>query len=206
MSIKGQILRGTSFVSGASLLARIGTFLANLAIIRLLGRDLIGELGLIENWLSLATMFSLLGLSVGITKFVAQYWESDRHRVGGIAATSMLIAVLASTLVGSAVWAGLSMGILARGSVGQILQTYSLLFLCLIFVSTFKQMVTNVIYGLQNYQVLVGANIIVGALSFPISYYLVETHQLKGALEARLFVSCIETMWLTWAMAAALPP
>lgn len=204
MSISRQIWRGTALVSGASLLSRVGTFLANLAIIRLLGRDLIGQLGLIESWLGFATLFSLAGIGVGITKFVAEHWEADTQRVGGIAGTSLLIGCATSLLVGIVVWAGLALGILVRGNVGHILQTYSGLFLCLILVLSLRQIVTSVIYGLQTFQVLIGANVVVGMLSFPLSYFLVKQHRLQGALEARLLLSCVETLWLTWAMARTL--
>lgn len=204
MSVKSQILRGTSFVSGASLIARIGTFLANLAIIRLLGRDLIGQLGLIESWLGFATLFSLVGVGVGITKFVAQYWQDDTQRVGGIAATSLLIGSISSFLVGGVAWAALSLNLLGHSSVAQLLQNYSGLFFCLILMASLKQVVTSIIYGLQTFQVLVGANVVVGMLSFPLSYFLVKQRHLEGALIARLLLSLVEMAWLSWAMSRTL--
>ena len=59
-------------MTGANILARVGTFLGNLAIIRLLGLDLVGELGLIESWLNVALIFAVFGLNAAATKFVSQ--------------------------------------------------------------------------------------------------------------------------------------
>lgn len=61
MSVSKRILQGSSFVIVAGVLARIGTFLGSLVVIRLLGLEHVGQLGLIESWLALAGMFSLAG-------------------------------------------------------------------------------------------------------------------------------------------------
>ena len=104
MSVSGKIWRGTAFMSSANVLARVGTFLGNLAIIRLLGLDLLGELGLIESWLSVAMMFSIFGLSSAVTKYVSQFLESDPAQIGETAATAMVLGGVASAAVGSMVF------------------------------------------------------------------------------------------------------
>lgn len=204
MSVSRQVWRGTAFVSGASLLARVGTFAANLAIIRLLGKEAVGQLGLFESWLGLASMFALVGIGVGITKFVAQFHESDAPRVGGIAATSLLLGVGLSLGVSGLAWGVLALDVWRDNPVAQLLHLYFFWFVGLLVVSTLRQIVTSIIYGLQTFQTLVGANIAVGALSFPLAFFLVKSHHLEGALAARLGLALVETVWLFVAMFAAL--
>ncbi len=204
MSISGRVLRGTAFISGATLLARVGTFLANLAIIRLLGREGIGQLGLIESWLGVTTLFSLAGVGVGLTKFVSQYWKSDNERSAGITATALLVATLMSLGVGVGVYLCIGLGLWKHEQIGVLFRANCLLFLALILVVSLKQTVTNVIYGFQEFSSLVRANIAVGIFSFPVSFLLVKMHGLQGALESRLLLAVIELAWLGWAMGAVL--
>lgn len=91
---KRQDLAGYGLDIGANILARIGTFLGNLAIIRLLGLDLTGQLGLIESWVGLITMFAVFGLNLAATKYVSQYLETDRERIGVITGTVLFWGAL----------------------------------------------------------------------------------------------------------------
>ncbi|MCA9993959.1 MAG: oligosaccharide flippase family protein, partial [Anaerolineales bacterium] len=161
-SISGRIWRGTAWTSGANILARIGTFLGNLAIIRLLGLDLTGQLGLIESWVGLITMFAVFGLNLAATKYVSQYLETDRERIGVITGTVLF-------------WGGaLAIGVCAAGyllllnlpspglapdtiwSTVQItLGGYFWLVLALVMMTSLRQLVAGIVYGLHAFRVFV---------------------------------------------------
>ena len=207
MSVSGKIWRGTAFMSSANVLARVGTFLGNLAIIRLLGLDLLGELGLIESWLSVAMMFSIFGLSSAVTKYVSQFLESDPAQIGETAATAMVLGGVASAAVGSMVFLILGVPSVSRWVLGQapgagptmeVLAQYAVILPCLVVLLTFKQLITGLLYGLQVFEVFVLVNVVIGAVSFPLSYLLVRWQGLWGALAVRGVLAIVEIALLAY--------
>lgn len=210
-SISGRIWRGTAWTSGANILARIGTFLGNLAIIRLLGLDLTGQLGLIESWVGLITMFAVFGLNLAATKYVSQYLETDRERIGVITGTVLF-------------WGGaLAIGVCAAGyllllnlpspglapdtiwSTVQItLGGYFWLVLALVMMTSLRQLVAGIVYGLHAFRVFVWINLAVGLVSFPLSYGLTARYALAGALGSRLSIGVFELILLAIALQGSL--
>jgi len=194
VSIANRISRATGFVSIATLLARLGTFLANLVIIRLLSHEQLGALGLFESWLTIATMFSLFGLTTAVSKFIAEYLETNAQHVGGIIGAALLLASLLGLVTGACIsLAAQTELVQALGTPGVLLREYGGIFAGLIIVSTLRQMLTSIIYGLQSFHILIIVNIVVGITSFPVSSILAALYQLTGALQARLVLGLIET-------------
>lgn len=208
MSVSGKIWRGTAFMSGANFLARAGTFLGNLVIVRLLGLDLLGELGIIENWLSVATMFAVFGLNTAVTKHVSHYLESDPDQIGEIAATAVVLGGITALMAGSLVYIILELPSVSEWVLGRIagaaptldiLSRYAVILPCLIVLSATRQLLTGLLYGLQTFQVFVWANLALGALALPVSYLLVRWQGLQGALEVRGVLLLVEILLLVYA-------
>jgi O-antigen/teichoic acid export membrane protein len=213
VSVSGKIWRGTAFMSGANVLARVGTFLGNLAIIRLLGLDLLGELGLIENWLNVAMMFAVFGVDAAVTKYVSHHLESEPEQVGEVAATALALGAISSILVGGILFVVLMVPQLpgwalrqeaGAGPTVEVLTQYAVMFPVLIALFTAKQLIVSVFYGLQTFQVFVWANLVIGAISFPVSYLLVRWQGLLGALEVRAVLAAVEVLLLVFPLRRAL--
>lgn len=213
MSVSGKLWRGTAFMSGANLLARVGTFLGNLAIIRLLGLDLLGELGLIEGWLNVALIFAVFGLNAAATRYVSHYLESEPEQIGEIAATALVLGGISSVVVGALIFVFLgapqtSAWALGSGSGAEptleILRRYAPILPWLIVLFTARQMLTGLFYGLQAFQVFVWVNVVIGVIAFPASYLLVRWHGLSGALEVRGLLALVEILLLGYAASRAL--
>jgi stage V sporulation protein B len=209
MSAGSRIWRGTLFVSGAGILARIGVFLGNIAVLRILGKEQVGVLGLVEAWLTVATMFSLVGIGIAATKFVAQYLEEDPSRLGGLIGTALLIGSLSSIIVGAIFYLGVMllptlMGTIIGGVTQQTLAQYAPLVFCLVVVITLQQIAGGVLYGLQSFHVFIISNSIIGLLGFPIYFLLTQWQGVAGALEARLALALIEALFLLYFVFAAM--
>ena len=97
-SIGGRLWRGSFLVYAARILARVGTLSANIAIVRILDIERVGQLGLFESWLSLATIFTLIGLTAAVTKHVAHDFEVDPRRAGGTAGAALLLLSVPSVV------------------------------------------------------------------------------------------------------------
>jgi O-antigen/teichoic acid export membrane protein len=200
-------------MSGANILARVGTFLGNLAIIRLLGLDLLGELGLIENWLNVALMFAVFGVNAAVTKYVSHFLESDPDQIGEITATALVLGGVSSIVVGSIVFFALRMPGVSdlvmgpnaeAGPTVDILARYALILPCLIVLFTMKQIIIGLFYGFQTFEVFVWVNIVIGAISFPVSYFLVRWQGLPGALIVRGVLAAVEIALLAYAASRVL--
>ncbi len=205
MSISGKILRGTAWTSGANLLASVGTFLGNLAIIRLLGLELVGQLGLIESWVSLITMFSLFGLNLAATKYVSHYLETDKQKIGNVAAAVLIMGSGFSILVCLFIFALFlftSPDFLKPDSVWVNIrttltsQTLIIIIIGLIVTMTLRHLVVGLVHGVQAFHVFVTVNMVIGLISFPLSYGLAVLYGLNGALGVRLVLLTIELVLL----------
>ena len=201
MSVSSKLLRGTVFVATATILARAGTFLGNVAAIRLLGKDAVGQWGLIESWLTITAMFSLLGVGVAASKYVAQYLEVDAGRTGGIAGAAIVLSTVTGLIVAATSYVILTLHLFwIWSSVQRVLADHALVFFWLILATTFREIAANLVYGFQSFRSLVRVNALVGLASFPSLYLFARWHALEGVLEARLTLTVLETALLTLAV------
>jgi O-antigen/teichoic acid export membrane protein len=213
VSVGRRIWRGTALLSIAGLLARIGTFLGNLVIIRLLGVEQVGQLGLIESWLALITMFSLFGIGVAVTRYVARYLPTDAARTGEFAGVALVLGCLLSLVVCLALYLGLdwlpASGSTARpwailGDTKQILAEHQSVIFGLVLISTLRHIAFGIVNGLEQFQVFTFVSLAVGLLTLPCSYVLTRWHGLAGALDARLVLGALESGMLLFAASTAL--
>ncbi len=203
MSVGGRILRGTVWISIASVLARMGTFVGNLTVIRMLGVQQVGQLGLIESWLTLATIFSLFGLGIATTKYVAQYLAGDARRAGSVAGAAIVVTTLSSLAVGMVFYviltarpAGSVSGML--GTAYDLLAAHAVIFVALIVTTTWKNLAHGLVYGVQAFQVLVWVNLAIGLVSVPVLYLMTRALGLTGTLNAKLLLTLVEVALLIW--------
>ena len=184
----------------AGVLSRIGTFLGSLVIIRLLGLEQVGQLGLIESWLSLATMFSLAGLGVATTRYVATSLAQNAEIIGAYAGTALCLGLILSFGVGLALFIGVKVipglaGMDASNLIGvtrSFVLTHVWLLLGLLVVTTLREIGVALLQGMQLFQLFVYVNLIIGVLSLPVSFLLVQAHGLAGAFGTRLILAGVE--------------
>lgn len=203
-SLGNKILRGTAFVSGATVVARLSTFLGNLVVIRLLSVEQVGKMGLIEGWLSLLTMFSLFGVSIALTKYVSEYLYRDPKRTGSIISASFLLNAFIGSITAVVVYFLLTSEVIANdtgflnilGTTKAILAPYTGWIILLLIALTVRQMIAALIYGLQSFHSFVIANIAVALLGLPVMGLFAWWLGLEGALGARLVLTLVESLIL----------
>jgi O-antigen/teichoic acid export membrane protein len=84
------------------------------------------------------------------------------------------------------------------GATIDILAQYAVILPCLIVLFAMKQIVIGLFYGLQSFGVFVWVNIVIGLISFPVSYFLVRWQGLLGALEVRGVLAAVEIALLAY--------
>jgi O-antigen/teichoic acid export membrane protein len=101
-----QLSRGVCWTVLGTVASRGGAFLVSLVLARNLGRELFGELGIIESSVAMFVALGGLGLPLTATKFVSKYREQDPNRAGrilslclaGAGGAGLVIAAAAVTL------------------------------------------------------------------------------------------------------------
>lgn len=204
MSTSGKILRGTAFVTVAGILSRIGTFLGSLVIIRLLGLEQVGVLGLLESWLSLASLFALVGLGVATTRYVATSLADDTAMIGAYAGAAMLLGFVFSIVTGVVSYYAIRLapGLTAPdlsnlvATTRWFVLTHALLVFSILVTMTLREIGSALLQGMQLFQLFVYINLAIGLLNLPVSYLLVRTYGLTGAMQSRLILTSIELILL----------
>jgi O-antigen/teichoic acid export membrane protein len=202
-SVGGVLLSGTTWMTVANVIARISTFVANLIVIRILGLQLLGQLGLIESWLSLAGIFSGFGLASASTRFVARYLNDDLVRTGEYAGASMLLSGAFTAAVCGAVLVGLHSiptrqtiqadeGLIASTLI--LLRDNSLLVVGLLFVTTLNDVGVGILQGLHQFKSLIYINLVAGLLSIPLYFVLTRSFGISGILAARFLLLVTQVM------------
>lgn len=185
----------------ANVVARIGTFISNLIVIRLLGLELLGQLGLIETWLSLAGMFSLFGLSSASTRFVARFLDDEASKAGEYAGASLLLSGIFAAVVCGVVYAGLwavpgsrvdNAGDSFLFSTLMLLKANAFLAIGVLFFATVSEVGIGVVQGLHKFRSLIYINLVAGLLSIPLFSILTRTSGVAGVLAARFLLLVIQ--------------
>jgi O-antigen/teichoic acid export membrane protein len=100
---RGRLTRAASWnVLGGSA-SRLGTLLASFWIARSLGREGLGELGVVLTTCTTISVFASFGLGTTATRFISMNRDSDPHRAGRIAVLVIAVTALLSTAVSTGV-------------------------------------------------------------------------------------------------------
>ncbi len=95
-----RLTKGAAWTLIGSAVARGLSLIAFVVIARVLGRPVLGQLGILQNTLNVFGTFAGLGLGITATKFIAEYWATDPARAGRVRALSSATAWSASLIVG----------------------------------------------------------------------------------------------------------
>jgi O-antigen/teichoic acid export membrane protein len=104
-----RLASGTMWAFVGAFVARALGLASSIVVARVLGREALGEFGIIQNTVDMFQLFAGFGLGLTATKYVAQYRVSDPPRAGRVMILSGLVvacsaAVVAITLVIAGPW------------------------------------------------------------------------------------------------------
>jgi O-antigen/teichoic acid export membrane protein len=98
-----QLSRGVFWTVAGTFASRGGAFLVSFVLARTLGRELFGELGVIESSIAMFVALGGFGLPLTATKFVSKYREQDPDRAGRILSLCLTGAAGAGLVIAAAV-------------------------------------------------------------------------------------------------------
>ena len=175
-----RVVRGAFWSLAGVLFSRVMALVSSIFVVRMLGRVGYGELGVIQNTISMFGVFAGLGMGMAATKYVAEFREKDPSRAGRILALSSIVSWTTSgsmtlVLVIFAPW--LAVHTLAAPHLSVLLRAGSLLLL----LSGVNGAQTGALAGFEAFKKIAKVNLIVGLITFPLMVGAVYWYGLEGA-------------------------
>lgn len=98
-SIGHRFARGSFWLLLGASASRILALISSIMVARLLGKEVFGELGVIQSTVGMFAVFAGLGMGMTATKYIADYRHSQPTRVGHIIALTSTVSLCASFLI-----------------------------------------------------------------------------------------------------------
>lgn len=162
-----RLAKGVFWSLAGAVIARGLMLIASIFVARLLGREIYGELGMIQSTVGMFGIFAGFGLGLTATKYVAEFRQNDPDRAGRIISLSGLVAmatggIMAFGLFIFAPWFA-DHTINAPHLVG-VLRISTLM----LFLSTLSGAQIGALSGFEAFKTIAYVNLFVGLTSFPI--------------------------------------
>ena len=158
------------------------TFISNLVVSNILGKETFGRYALILNTLVTATGISQLCTGVAVRKFVAEFSRSDIKRSFRILTLCIIVGLVAAILISAGIVLGarhISEGILNAPDLAGHLRASS----TYILFSVLNGILTGFLSGVERYKTLSWVSGVVGVGQVVLIIVLSKSSGLRGSLE-----------------------
>lgn len=162
-----RLARGVFWSMAGAVISRALMLVATVAVARLLGKTVYGELGMIQSTVGMFGVFAGFGLGLTATKYVAEFRETDPERAGRIIAMAWLVAavtggLMALGLIVFAPW--LAEHTINAPHLAGVLRIGAMILL----INALNGAQTGALSGFEAFKTIASVNLFVGLLSFPI--------------------------------------
>ena len=152
-----------------------------MVVARLVGKEVFGELGILQTTFGLLQNISLFGLGIMATKYVAQYRATDGERTGRIIGMSVLLAAATGALMGAALsifapW--IAAHVLAAPHLGEILRIGGIL----VLICSVNGALEGALAGFEAFKTMAGLGLATGLISLPLYAWAAWTGGLEGVV------------------------
>jgi O-antigen/teichoic acid export membrane protein len=176
-----RLARGTFWSFAAALSSRFLGLLSSVIVARILGKEGMGELGVISSTVGLFGSIAGFGLGMTSTKYVAEFRKTEPQRAGRIAVLTSATGIVTSTLAAAVLfWLApvLADKSLAAPQLTSILRIGSLV----LILGTVTGVQSAALSGFEAFKAMAGINLVVGVLTFPFMVVGAHFSGVKGAV------------------------
>jgi polysaccharide transporter, PST family len=181
----------TSILSAISTIIKLASgLIINKVIAITIGPAGIALIGQFQNFVGIITTIGKGAINSGVTKYVAEYHETDENKLNDVISASLIITTISSLTVGVVIFCGsiyFSMWILKTTEHSLV---FKLLGVLLIFIS-FNTLLMSIINGLKKIKLFISINISSSLLSLVITSLLTIKYGVSGALIATVIIQAI---------------
>lgn len=180
-----------SVLSGLSTVIKLASGLViNKVIAVYIGPAGIAMIGQFQNFLRIITTIGTGAINTGVTKYVAEYNETDENKRNDVISAALIITILLSVILGAVVFLGSSYISVWTLKTEDYSSVFKLLGITLIFIS-FNTVLLSIINGLKKIKLFITVNICSSLLSLLITSLLTSKYGVFGALLAMVIVQSI---------------
>jgi O-antigen/teichoic acid export membrane protein len=152
-----------------------------MVVARLVGKEVFGELGILQTTFGFLQNLSLFGLGIMATKYVAQYKASDGARAGRIIGMCVLLAAATGAVMGTALWVfapWVADHVLAAPHLAGILQIGGIL----VLVCSVSGALEGALAGFEAFKTMAGLGLVTGLISLPLYAWAAWRGGLEGVV------------------------
>jgi O-antigen/teichoic acid export membrane protein len=162
-----RIVSGTFWSVIGNGFGKTFTFVAMIFVIRILGKEVFGEFGLIRSTATTFVVFSNFGMGLTATKYIAELLHTDKERVGRIISLTYVSTFFTSLIVAIAFYFAVPWFYESQLNTPHLAEVMRL-GAVLLFLSTFMGTQISVMTGFRDFRGLAITTGFIGILSLPI--------------------------------------
>ncbi len=198
-TLRGRLASGAFWSLAATAGYQGVTLLASLFTARLLGKDIFGELGMIQSTVGMFGIFAGMGLGMTATKFVAEFRGSNPARAGRVIGMTLLLGLLLSGTI------ALALMCVSRQIAGSLINAPHLALelrigCLLLFFNTLFQICQAGLAGFEGFRAIAKVNFATGAATFPLVVGGVYFWQLAGGVTGMALASALGSLLTYYAL------
>lgn len=191
-----KIVHGVFWSFLGTVVFRALIFLSSIVIARMLKKEGFGELGMIRSTIDMFIVFSIFGLGITTTKFVAEYRDTDKQKAGRVAKMALHMAFIMGFVISVSLFFlsnPLASNSLENAKLGSGLRygSWAILFYAINGVQT------GILAGLEAFKKIAKVNLIAGVINLPISIALTWFLGVNGAILS-LTINAVLIAVLSW--------
>lgn len=181
----------TTMLSALSTFIKLASGLVvNKIIAVFVGPAGIALIGQFQNFLGIITTIGNGAINSGVTKYVAEYNETDDKKRNDLISAAFMITILFSLVIGAVIFFGSTYFSIWILKTVEFYTLFKLLGIILVFIS-FNTVLLSIINGLKKIKLFIAINISNSLLSLVITSLLTIKYELFGALLAMVIVQGI---------------
>ena len=181
----------TSMLSAISTIIKLASGLViNKVIAITIGPAGIAIIGQFQNFLGIITTLGKGAINSGVTKYVAEYNESDKQKLNDVISASLIITTMSSVVLGAIIFLGSTYFSIWILKTKEYTLVFKMLGILLIFI-TLNTLLLSIINGLKKIKLFILINVISSLLSLAITSFLTINYEVFGALIATVIIQAL---------------
>ncbi len=197
-----RLASGAAWSLLGAVATRVLTLASSIIVVRILGKERLGEFGMVQSTLAMLGTFAGLGLGMTATKYVAELRTKDSARVGrilGIVIFSGLASGLVMTAAGWAASEWLAERVLERQSLAPYLRLSAIL----LVIGVVDGVLNSALAGFEAFGRTARISIYIAVVNLLISFPLVYWYGLYGAVVGLIIANSLHLVLAAIATVAA---
>ena len=189
-----RLASGAAWSLVGAVATRVLTLASSIIVVRILGKERLGEFGMVQSTLAMLGTFAGLGLGMTATKYVAELRAKDPARVGrilGVVIFSGLVSGLVMTAAGWAASEWLAERVIERQSLAPYLRLSAVLLLIGVVDGVFN----SALAGFEAFGRSARISIYIAVVNLLISFPLVYLYGLYGAVVGLIITNTLHLIF-----------